>query len=163
MERIRRFPDLGRHGVALATTILLAAEAGMVLVFRRSGGSAAGELAAAALCAAAIAAIAALGEERAPYPRWAFRGAAALFAGAVLVPSLPGVGHGSWSFAERGDLWMLPWNLLVLSTLPASRCADRSRRSGWFLFGASLLLVILLEMDFWLPLIARAAGPRGAI
>lgn len=167
MEQVKRVPEISKRRVLIGTLILLASQVVLVAILRQSGASAAGELAGSAVVALSILAIGALNAAQVTYPAWAYRSMVGIMAASVLIPSLLGLTEGRWSLGVRSDLWSLPWYLVVLSSMPASRrtaCAGRSQRVGLFMVGATLLLVALMRADFWLRLIQQAGWlTRGAI
>ena len=166
MEQVQKLPGSSWPRVLVSTLLLLAVQLGAVAILRKIDATASGELAASVIGAIAVLVIGAINVGHTPYPRWAFRAMVAIMAAGMVLTPLSANVEGSWNLASRSDLWMLPWFLITLGTLAATRnvCVSRSRRMGWFMVGTTVLLVVVCRMDTWIALLSRAGGfAKGAI
>src|SRR6185503_14486171 len=112
MDQVQKLPW---PRVLVSTLLLLAVQAGALIILRKIDASASGEMAASVLGAIALVAIGAINAGRTPYPRWAFRSMVGIMAASLVLTPLSTSVEGSWNFASRGDLWMLPWFLVTLA------------------------------------------------
>src|SRR6185503_8819253 len=119
MEQVQKLPGSSWPRVLVSTLLLLAVQLGALAILRKIDATASGELAASVLAALAIVAIGAINVGRTPYPKWAFLAMVGIMAAGVVLTPLSANVEGAWDLGSRGDLWMLPWFLVTLGTLPA--------------------------------------------
>jgi hypothetical protein len=154
VEDVRRFEKPGRWRLLFGTGILLATQLATVWLSRQRPLGDAEVLGAASVVALGLLAIGALNLRHTPYPRWLFAAMTGILAAAVLLTPVTASSPEAWAKDTRDGLWMFPWYLLILSTLPASRrgaCAADSPYMGWFMIGSAVLLGVMIQLSTRLP------------
>jgi hypothetical protein len=147
MEEARRFEKPGVARIAAAAGLMLASQIAAVWLGRHRPAETAVVESAAAV-ALGMAGIAALLVRHQPYPRWSYIAMAGILATAIL--TLPATSGSPEVWSEvHGILWMYPWYLILLGTLPVSKrgiCATDHPRVGWLMIGTAILLGVILQL-----------------
>jgi len=84
---------------------------------------------------------------RTAYPRWGVWGASVVLAAGALLNPVMLADPIVWAEGARPMLWMYPWTIMVLATIPSRSktgvCAPDRPWSGWLLIGSAAVLTLI--------------------
>jgi len=83
---------------------------------------------------------------RTAYPRWGVWGASVVLAAGALFNPVMLADPIAWAEGARPMLWMHPWTIMVLATIPSRKtgvCAPDRPWSGWLLIGSAVFITLI--------------------